>query len=108
MLPRCLLIALLVPPALLWGAVSGRITGTVKDQSDAVIPSAAVTVTNTAQGIQTRTTTDTKGVYTFPSLPVGHYDLKVESPGFRPASRTNLVLDIDSALQVDVSLEVAE
>jgi hypothetical protein len=92
----------------LWGAVTGRITGTVKDQSGAVIPGVAVTVTNTSQGIQSKVIADSKGEYAFPSLPVGRYNLKAEVPGFRPATRSNLVLDIDSAIQVDITLEVAE
>lgn len=89
-----------------WAAVTGRITGTVTDQTGAVIPGVTVTATNIAQGTQTKVIADGKGTYTFPSLLVGRYDLKLEASGFRPALRTNLVLDIDSALQVDVSLEV--
>ena len=93
---------------LTWGAVTGRINGTVKDQTGAVIPGATVTVTNAAQGTQTTALSDSKGAYAFPSLPVGRYDLKVDAPGFRPAVRSNLVLDIDSVLLVDIVVELAK
>jgi len=88
--------------------VTGRITGTVKDQTGGVICGVTVTLTNTAQGIQYHATTDSKGGYTFPSLPVGRYDLQTESAGFEPEIRTNLVVDIDSALQVDIVLKLAQ
>src|SRR5690348_9303952 len=61
----------------LWAATTGSISGTVKDPSGAVIPGARVIVTNTAMGIQNKATTDDRGDYTFPSLPVGHYELQV-------------------------------
>jgi carboxypeptidase family protein len=89
-------------------ATTGSISGTLTDPSGAVIPGATVIVTNTAQGVMNKTTTDDKGVYTFPSLPVGTYDVKVEQPGFKPKSRNGLVIDIDSALQVDLTVEMAE
>jgi len=89
-------------------SVTGRITGTVKDQSGAVVPGATVTVTNTAQGTENKTNTDPRGAYTFPSLAIGRYNLRVEASGFKPRPRTNLVLNIDSALQVDITLTLAE
>ena len=67
-----------------------------------------LTVTNTAQGIKNQTTSDTKGDYVFPSLPVGRYDLLVEAPGFKAQTRTGLIIDLDAALKIDVTLEVAQ
>src|SRR5260221_580159 len=75
-LQRILLLLCFLP--VLWGATTGSISGTLTDPSGAVIPGAAVIVTSTAQGLMNKTTTDAKGVYSFPSLPVGTYDLKVE------------------------------
>jgi hypothetical protein len=73
-----------------------------------VIARAAVTVTNKAQGIQTKTKTDENGVYTFPTLPVGRYDLHFEAQGFNPQEKTGLKIDIDSALTEDAMLELAQ
>jgi hypothetical protein len=58
-----------------WGAVSGNI----QDEKGAVIPGAMLPITNTAQGVQRKATTDVKGFYTFPSLLVGTYDIQAES-----------------------------
>src|ERR1700730_13171416 len=91
-----------------WGAVTGSIAGTVYDQTGSVIFGVTVTVTNNAQGIQNKTTSDAKGVYTFPCLPVGRYDIKMETQGFKPQNRNGLVIDVDSAIQVDMTLELAE
>ena len=103
-----LLLFLIACVSLSRGATTGSISGTLKDPSGAVIPGATVIATNTAQGIQTKTTTDDKGVYNFPSLTVGRYNLQAEAPGFKVAKRNDLVVDLDSALQIDLSMEMIE
>ena len=105
---RLIAAALLLGQAIGLGAVNGSISGVVKDQTGSVIPGASVTVTNTTQGVKNSAISDSKGAYAFPSLPVGRYDLRVEVTGFKPQSRTGLVIDLDSALHVDLTLEVAE
>src|SRR5271168_2500074 len=60
-----------------WAGTGGSISGTVKDSSGAAIPRATVTALNTATGVRTAVTTDGGGVYSLPSLPIGHYDLEV-------------------------------
>jgi hypothetical protein len=89
-------------------AITGSISGTIKDPSGAVIPGPSLTVTNRATGIATRTVADTKGFYAFPSLPPGRYDLKVESPEFREQQRTNLTVDANATLQIDVTMTMGE
>src|ERR1051325_4809349 len=89
-------------------SVSGVITGTVRDQSGGVVGGAMLTLTNTAKNTQTKTISDAQGIYAFPSVPVGRYNLKIEAGGFKPESRANLVIDINTALQLDIGLTVAE
>src|ERR1051326_4022831 len=89
-------------------AVTGSITGTVKDPSGAVIPGVTITATNAAQGVQTKVTSDPRGSYTFPSLPVGQYNLKAETTGFKPEARQNIAVDLDAVVQIDLTLELAE
>jgi Carboxypeptidase regulatory-like domain len=91
-----------------YGAVTGRIAGTVKDASGGAIPGAAVTATNTDQNTQTKTTTDARGDYAFPSLPVGNYEVVCESKGFRTEKRIGLVIDANAAIQLDLTLELAQ
>ena len=66
-----------------------------------------VTITNTAQGIQSKTVTDAKGDYSLPSVPVGTYDLLFEAPGFRSEKRTGLVVDANAAIEQNVTLQLA-
>jgi hypothetical protein len=89
-----------------WAGTGGSISGTVKDSSGAVVPKATVTATDTNTGIRQITTTDSKGFYSFPSLPVGLYDLEFNGGGFRPYRRTGIVIDTNSDLIVDAALEI--
>jgi hypothetical protein len=89
-----------------WGGVGGSISGTLTDQSGAVIPRTTVSVTNTDTGIRQSIAADDKGFYSFPSLPVGHYDLEIARAGFRPYRRTGILLNANSALTIDVVLEL--
>lgn len=88
--------------------VGGKIRGTVSDQTDAAIDGATVTAVNTATGARQTTKTDARGVYSFPAISVGQYELDVAADAFRPYRRTGLVVDVNSALVVDVALQVAE
>ena len=97
----CAAVLLWMPPGtILRAATTGAISGTLVDPSGSVIPGAAVTATNTAQGIQNKTLTDSKGFYSFPSLRVGIYDIKGELEGFKPRNRKGVVVDLDSALAI--------
>jgi hypothetical protein len=90
----------------IWASVGGSITGTIKDPAGRVVPNAEVTVRETGKGITYQTHTDNGGHYTFPVLPVGHYELKVQSSGFSGYQRTGIVLDTNAALTLDASLQV--
>jgi len=92
----------------LFGAVTGRISGTVKDPTGAVVPNAEVTALETLTGIKTASKTDAQVFYSFPSLPVGHYELEVRSSGFKDYKQTGLILDVNTALLVDVPLPIGE
>jgi Carboxypeptidase regulatory-like domain len=90
-----------------WAQMGGGITGIVKDPSEGAVPGAIVSVTNTATGTKQTVTTDSGGVYSFPALAVGQYDLKVEATGFQPEQRTGLIINVNSKLQVDMKLQLA-
>ncbi|WP_254061630.1 carboxypeptidase regulatory-like domain-containing protein [Granulicella sp. L60] len=92
--------------ASLWAATGGSISGSVADQSGAVVAGAALKLVNTAQHTTYQVLSDKQGLYTFPNLPVGHYELTIEANGFSPQRETNLTVDTDSALRVDVSLAI--
>ena len=98
----CLLCALVSQ-----AATSGSISGTVKDPSGAVLPGVALTLKNTSLGTPYKTTSDANGYYSFPNLPVGAYDLTLALPGFKTMQKSGIVVDMDSALQINISMELA-
>jgi hypothetical protein len=91
-----------------WPGVGGSISGTVKDSTGAVIAGASVSAANTETNVRKTVKTDDRGSYTFPVLPVGHYDVEITHPGFKPYRRTGVTLDADSAILVDVVLQPGE
>jgi Carboxypeptidase regulatory-like domain len=87
-------------------ATGGSISGTVLDPSGAVVAGATLKLVNTAQQTTYEAVSDKQGLYSFPNLPVGHYELTTSAPGFSTQRKTNLRVDTDSAIRVDVSLVI--
>src|ERR1043165_6682087 len=81
----------------------GEITGLVTDPSGKVVPGANVTVTNKATGAARKVTTNSEGLYAFPSLPPGVYELKVEQNGFKISHVDNIRLEVQQAARLDVT-----
>jgi hypothetical protein len=109
-----LLMCLLMPCA--WSqATSGKVSGTVRDQSGAVIPNAEVTLTNTLTSVSVTNKSSNEGVYMFPTVAVGAYRLEVVSPGMEKAAsafeiQVMQTVVIDPVLkpgQVTTTVEVA-
>jgi hypothetical protein len=98
----------LVAGAPSFAGVTASISGTVKDVSGASIPGATVTATNTGTSILQTRTTNGQGYYSFQSLPLGSYILAVQQKGFKEYQQNDLVLDVNSALTVDVALQVGQ
>ena len=70
---------------------TGLISGTVTDQSGAVIPDASITITNKTTGAARTVTANTEGLYSAPSLIAGDYEVRVEVQGFRTVVRPAVV-----------------
>jgi len=87
-------------------ATGGSISGTVLDPSGAVVPGATLTLVNTAQKVTYQAISNAQGLYSFPNLPVAHYDLTVTANGFTPQRRPNLNVDTDSAVRIDTTLSI--
>jgi hypothetical protein len=102
------LACLLLLPAMAWASVGGSISGTVKDPSGSVLPGANVVVRETSTDLTYRTRTDGSGYFTLPVLPVGHYDLQVQTTGFRAYQRKDIVLNTNAALTIDAALQVGD
>src|SRR5260370_10862918 len=75
--------------------VTGSILGTVSDSKGGVVPNAKVIITNSDQQGAVRTlTTDERGQYAAPLLPVGHYSVTVEIAGFKKPTQRGFVLNV--------------
>jgi hypothetical protein len=82
------------------------LSGQVSDRSGAVIPSASVTISNTATGEVRTVTTNEKGLYSAPSLQPGIYSVTVSASGFAPRVERDLELTVGAIRTIDVSLSV--
>ncbi len=89
-----------------WAGITGSISGLVTDPSGAVVVGAQVIATETQTGLRTESVTDAKGFYNFPTLAIGTYDLEVHQSGFKTFHQTNITIDANSAVKVDVALQV--
>jgi len=85
---------------------SGKIVGTVKDASGAIVPSATVTVTETQTSVVRKTTTDSGGEFVATELKPGTYTVAVEREGFKTAVQTAFKLDVNQVVRVDFALIV--
>jgi hypothetical protein len=86
--------------------VSGSITGTVTDPSDAPVSAAAVIARNLETGAVRSTATDDAGHYLLLALPVGQYEVRVTKAGFQEAARSGIPLAIGQEVRVDLNLQV--
>ena len=103
----CLLSFLAAAPAVLGQAPTGVISGTVIDQSGAVIPNAAVTVTDKATSTARSLTTNSAGLYSAPALLAGEYEVRCEAPGFRTLVRQALVT-AGNTVTVDMQMALGQ
>src|SRR5438552_11246193 len=101
-----LLASVAVPGLALAQATTGTISGTVTDESKAVLPGATVTVKNVETGATRTLVTDDRGRFRALELPPGLYSVFAELPGFTTAGRENLTLEIGRDVTADLSLKV--
>jgi hypothetical protein len=87
---------------------SGRILGTVTDQSGGVVAGATVTVVDTQRGVNRTLITDDAGQYNAPNLTSGTYTVRVEAKGFKKLERQNVVLEIGKEVRIDLIVQPGE
>jgi hypothetical protein len=86
-------------------APTGTISGNVKDESGAVVPSATVSITNKATDLNRTITTNAEGLFSAPALVPGEYEVRVEMQGFRTVIRAATVV-AGSGTTVDMTLSL--
>ncbi|HWT01094.1 MAG TPA: carboxypeptidase regulatory-like domain-containing protein [Pyrinomonadaceae bacterium] len=85
---------------------ASRVTGTVTDQTGALVTGAAVTLTNEGTNVTFTTTTTDSGTYVFDSVQVGVYTVAVEMQGFKKFVSTGNQVNVNQPATLDVALEV--
>ena len=87
--------------------INGSIAGRVVDAQGAVIPNAAVTVTEPSKNVKVTTRTTAAGEFLAPGLQPGSYSISVEASGFKKLTRAGIALDANDKLGLgDLVLEV--
>jgi len=101
-----LLLGLAVVTPLAAQVTTTVIYGTVTDSSGAVVPSAKVTAINTDTNLSRSAVTNTQGEYRIELLPIGHYEVQVDAPGFQKFVQRGIVLTLDQTALVNATLQL--
>src|ERR1700733_792520 len=86
--------------------ITASITGTVEDAGGAAINDATVTARDTERGSSSTTKTTQGGVFNFSNLPIGTYEVKVESPGFETAVQPPITLVLNETARLGFKMKV--
>ena len=102
------LIFAILPTNLQAQLTRGAIAGTIRDQSDSVVPGANVTVTNNGTKISRQATTNEDGFYRVGALDPGTYTVQIEKTGFSRAENTNLEVTTATEVTLDINLQIGD
>jgi hypothetical protein len=85
--------------------MSGRILGTVQDNSGAVIVGATVTITDVQRGVARDEITDHAGQYVAAELSPGIYRVRATSPGFKAVDHPGIQVEVAQDIRIDFTLQ---
>ncbi len=88
------------------GIDMGSVTGTVKDQTGAMVQKAQLTLTNVNTGTSQKAVSTSVGAYVFTQVPVGTYSLKVAAKGFEDSVANGIMVHLGDVVTQDVSMHV--
>lgn len=83
---------------------TASVVGAVHDQTGALVVGATITAHNVETGLTRTDKTDSSGLYSIPSLPIGHYTLSASQKGFKKAEVPSFVLQVGQQARIDLSL----
>src|SRR5437016_826018 len=101
----CALIGLLAAAAYPQSS-TGSVRGTVRDQTEAVVPNASVTLTNVATNVTSKNKTNEIGFYVFPVVTPGQYRITIETPGMQKYEAA-LTVQVQQSTTADAVMRVA-
>lgn len=89
--------------------LTGSLSGTVQDQTGAVVSGAAVTLLNQATAEQRKSTSNERGYFTFAALTPGSYTVKIEAKGFKGWKQADIAINVGDVRSVtDIKMAVGE
>jgi len=86
----------------------GEITGQVNDSTGGAIPGAKITATNVNTNATREAVSNEAGIYSFPSMQPGVYNLRIEKSGFKVVTRANLQVEVQQTVRLDFELPVGQ
>src|SRR5260221_3482228 len=86
----------------------GEISGQVADSTGGAIPGAKITATNVNPNATRSAVSNGAGIYTFPSLQPGVYNVRVEKSGFKAVTRTSVQLEVQKSGRLDFELPLGQ
>src|SRR6188508_2166651 len=102
----CGALILLLTASAAWAQATAQLSGTVRDESGAVLPGVTITVTQTDTGLVRTVVSDETGGYLLTNLPTGPYRLEVALQGFRTYVQTGIVLQVGATPTINAVLEL--
>ncbi len=87
---------------------TGQIDGAVSDNTGGVVPGVTVTAVETGTGISRDTVTGANGRYQFASMRPTTYEIRAELTGFRTVRQTDVVLQANQNLTLNITLELGD
>src|SRR5215813_14170187 len=97
----------IVPVAPLFGqGALSEVNGTATDQSGAVLPGVAVTLTEETTGLVRTVVTNDAGRFVLPAVTPGRYTIKAELAGFQTQMRAGVVVNVGQAITINLTLPV--
>src|SRR5580765_1289962 len=102
------LVALAIGYLPLSGQTLGEITGQVTDATGALISGAHVSITNVNTNAGRSSLTTDAGVYAFPSLQPGTYNVRVEKSGFKTVTTSQVEVQVQQTVRLDIALTLGQ
>ena len=109
MIPRhlfCICLVLMLVSAAFPQVESARVVGTIRDSTQAVLPGATVSVTNTETNVTRTATTNADGDFVITELKPGTYAVTVQCLGFKKAEQPPFKLDVNQVVRINTALVI--
>ncbi len=100
------LFAVLSAGTLLGQNTTGTLVGHIADPAGAAVPNAKVSIIETDTKDVRSVATNSNGDYTAPLLKPGHYEVQVESAGFKAETQSGILLNVDQTVRTDIALTI--